>query len=215
MVNESLSPRGAERALALSYAPADARAGLDALFALDAALAAVLRTTRAPMVGQMRLAWWRQALCALDDAPPPANPVLQALEREVLPSVAGTRLAGIVDGWEALLDEPLDAAAMARFARARGGGLFVAAGAVLGGEMAALHEAGEGWALADLAGNLRGEGAAALARELAEPRLRRAMRVRWPSRARSLGAMVLLARTGAPGSPGRVARLLWHRATGL
>ncbi|WP_374944349.1 squalene/phytoene synthase family protein [Sphingomonas sp.] len=204
-----------ERALALSYAPADARAGMAALLALDDALAAILRTTREPMVGQMRLTWWYEALGALDERPSPANPVLQALAVHVLPHVSGKTLAAMVDGWEALLDEPLDTAAMERFAEARGGGLFGAAGAVLGVVRAGLEEAGAGWALADLAANLGDPGGAATARALAAPRLARAMRGRWPVRARALGALVLLARPGTPGSPARVARLLWHRATGL
>lgn len=204
-----------ERALALLYAPADARAGLAALFALDDALAAIVRTTREPLVGQMRLTWWYEALGALDAQAPSANPVLQALAAHVVPAVSGATLAAMVDGWEALLDEPLDPAAMARFGEARGGGLFAAAAAVLGVERTGLREAGAGWALADLAGNLSDPAGAAMARSLSAPRLVQAMRGRWPVRGRALGALVLLARPGTAGSPARVARLLWHRATGL
>jgi phytoene synthase len=51
-----------ERALALSYAPASTRPGLEALFALDTALGTILKTTREPIVGQMRLTWWYEAL---------------------------------------------------------------------------------------------------------------------------------------------------------
>ena len=65
-----------ERALALSYAPGAARDGMAALFALDDQLAGVVRTTRDPMVGQLRLTWWHEALAALDTAPPPAQAVV-------------------------------------------------------------------------------------------------------------------------------------------
>src|SRR3546814_7046937 len=51
-----------ELALAICYAPRKARAALAALFALDATLADVLRTTTEPMLGQMRLTWWHDAL---------------------------------------------------------------------------------------------------------------------------------------------------------
>ena len=214
MVNE-IGPRAAERALALSYAPADAREGLAALLALDDALAAILRTTREPLVGQMRLTWWFEALAALDVKPPPAQPALQELARTVLPVVSGAELAGMVEGWEALLDEPLDAAAMERFAAPRGAGLFRAAAAVLGGEHPRLARAGEGWALADLADHLGDAGKAAVARALASPPLEEAMQARWPVRLRALGALALLARGGSPGSPGRTARLLWHRLSGV
>lgn len=204
-----------ERALALRYAPPEARDGLAALLALDDALAAILRTTREPIVGQMRLTWWHEALVKLDAGTPPAQPVLEALARTMLPAVSGADLARMVEGWEALLDEPLDATAMERFARGRGAALFRAAAAVLGSDHPLLAEAGEGWALADLAEHLGDAGKAALARNLAKARLGPVARPRWPVRLRALGALVLLARPGTPGSPARVARLLWHRVSGL
>ena len=43
--------------LAMTYAPATKRPALEALFALDDTLAGILRTTREPLVGQMRLTW--------------------------------------------------------------------------------------------------------------------------------------------------------------
>ncbi|NWP05716.1 hypothetical protein GY977_23280, partial [Escherichia coli] len=79
--NQAVDP---ERDLILTYAPRAAQSGLQALLALDDALARLLRTTREPALGQMRLAWWREALEKLDHAPAPAEPVLKALETEVL-----------------------------------------------------------------------------------------------------------------------------------
>ena len=92
MVNESLNADNisqVERRLALAYAPRERRALLTALFGLDDALASILRTTREPMVGQMRLTWWYNALTAIDAGPPPAEPVLQALARDALPCGIG------------------------------------------------------------------------------------------------------------------------------
>jgi phytoene synthase len=213
-----------ERALALSYAPRARRAGLEALFALDEALGSILRTTREPLVGQMRLTWWHAALMELDIAPPPTQPVLQALAAEVLPrGVSGAQLAGMIDGWEALLEEPLNEAAMLLHARARGGGLFVAAGTVITSVGDPLATAGEGWALADLARNLGDGKIAARAVQLARPRLAEATRCRWSRAARPLGALAQLAQLdldvprGSPvprSRPARVARLAWHRLTG-
>ena len=71
-----VTPEDPERALALSYA-VEGRDALAALLALDDALARLLRSTREPALGQMRLAWWREALERLDTAPPPAEPVLR------------------------------------------------------------------------------------------------------------------------------------------
>ena len=45
--------------LALAYAPAEARPAWAGLLALDARLAGVVRAAREPVLGQLRLAWWR------------------------------------------------------------------------------------------------------------------------------------------------------------
>jgi len=205
-----------ERDLALSYAPRGRRAGLGALFALDAALGQVLRTTREPMVGQMRLAWWREALARLDTMPPPAEPVLQAVARDVMPfGPTGAALAAMVDGWEPLLGT-IDERAIADHGRWRGETLFEQAGVVIGSTGDPLAEAGRGWALADLAAHLSDPNLAARARAAAAPFLVRATGHRWSREGRALGALAHLARLNLAGRPGprRVARLAWHRLTG-
>ncbi len=204
------------RDLAFSYAPKEARAGLEALFGLDAALGRVLRTTREPMVGQMRLVWWRDALEALDTAPAPGEPVLQALEEHVLPTgVTGASLAGLTEGWEALLGE-LDEAALDGHAGQRGGLLFDRAGALLGAEDPQLTVAGRGWAIADLAANLGDAALANAASGKARALLDTASGQRWSRRGRPLGALALIARRALDGAPGpaMVLRLARFRLTG-
>lgn len=205
-------------ALALSAAPARLRAGLRALFTLDRKLGSVLRTTREPMVGQLRLTWWYEALVALDRAPPPAEPVLAALAAEVLPrGVTGARLAEQIDGWEVLLDDAVpDEAALVRFAERRGAALFQAAAALLGVEHAAVARAGEGWALADLSRHLSMAGAASRARTLALERLTGLFAPRWSRAARPLGVLALLAEAELAERSGtaRVGRVVRHRLTG-
>ncbi len=205
-----------ERALAFGYAPAAARSALEALFALDATLAHLARGTRDPIVAQMRLTWWFEALSRLDDFPPPAQPVLQALARDVLPrGTRGAELAAIIDGWEVLLGED---EVVERHARERGGRLFVIAARVLDAAADPVFAAGEGWALADLASTARDLAIAAAARNLAGPRLDTALRARWSKNGRALGALAHLARMdlagSVAGSPRRVGRLLFHRLTG-
>jgi len=215
-----------ESALALGYARPAARPALVALLDLDAALAGVLRTTREPLVGQMRLTWWHEALTRLDTAPPPAEPVLAALAATVVPrGVSGARLAGMIDGWEELLDDdaPRDEALM-RFAEARGAGLFGIAGVVLGVHPGdPLAPAGSGWALVDLARHLGDRNAGERALVMGRIALAIATRTRWSREARALGALAHLALLDAAvpldrplpiGSPRRVARLVWHRLTG-
>lgn len=218
--------RDAERALALSYAPPDARAGLTALFALDTSLGDVLRGSREPMLVQMRLTWWHDGLTGLDSATPPAMPVLQALAADVLPrGVGGAALAELVEGWEALADgDPADPAVRSAFAAGRGGVLFAQAAEVAGtADFAGVPAAGQGWALADLALGLVDPVAAAAARQQAGVLLAQATAMRWPRRIRALGALAHIAAIDmasdpsrpAIATPRRVARLAWHRITGL
>jgi phytoene synthase len=220
MVNAPVTgPREAERALAIGYAPAVARPALAALLALDTRLGDLVAAAREPMVAQMRLTWWHEALCRLDAAPPPAEPLLSELAREVLPrGVSGAGLAAMIDGWERLLDEAVDDEALAAFALHRGAALFAIGAHLLGGVQPDLAHAGEGWALADLAARISDRQVAAGAAALAAQRLADVTAERWPRSLRALGALALLARADlagvSPGSPRRVARLLRHRLTG-
>ncbi len=210
-----------ERALAVAYAPRTRRAALTALFQLDERFGQIVSTTTEPMIGLMRLAWWREALERLDHAPAPAEPLLRALADHALPhGVTGATLARIEDGWAALLDGEGDAASVARHGWERGRGLFAAAATILGSNEKRLLLAGEVWALADLglrhsrqpvrdAARARGAGFAASVGK-----------ARWPAAARPLAALYALAaddiRSGArkQGSPRRLLRMLALRLTG-
>lgn len=214
-----------ERALTFSYAPRPARTALVTLWALDETLGAILRSGRDPMVSQLRLTWWHEALCRLDDMPPPAQPMLQAIAEALLPrGITGTSLAPMIDGWEALLDpDPIDDAALATYAAARGGGLFAAAGKLLGAGDDPVEIAGQGWALVDLARHASDAALASRALGLARPMLDAAMAKRWHSAGRPVGMLAALAaidaRVLAPplppqGSPMRVLRMMRHRFTG-
>ena len=203
----------AERALAFGYAPRGARDGMVALFALDATLTRLTRHTREPMGAQLRLAWWREALGRLGTGPVAGQPLLAALHATVLPAgVTGEELTRIVDGWEALV-----AGDVAAFGRERGRALFAAAARVLGAGDPWLEEAGEGWALAELATTSPD---AALARQAHESAaaLLTMRRPRVSREGRALAALALGARFDlegrAEGSPARVARLLTLRLTG-
>ena len=215
--------RAAERAVVIGYMPADRRAGGSALLALDDVLAGIVRTTREPIVGQMRLTWWHGALEALDHTSPPGEPVLTALAADALPhGVEGRTLAAMIDGWQLLLDPaPLEDAALHAFAAGRGGTIFAALATLLGTPAtAAVMQAGAGWALADLARHLRDPAQVAAARTLATTRMAGVFDRRWPAAARPIGMLTLIARadlaatTPRSGSPARLLRLLMHRIWG-
>lgn len=209
----------------LVYAPASRRGALSALLALDDRLANLVQTTSQPALGQLRLAWWREALARLDTQPPPEEPVLQGLAASVLPlGISGESLVPIVHGWEVLVEEAeLDRDALRRFGEGRGQ-LFAVAGAAMGASAGdPLAAAGQGWALADLTRHLRAAAEAAEARAMASSLLDQATATRWSRNGRALGALAHLARfdlrategSEPPiGAPRRVGRLLWHRITG-
>ncbi len=217
--------RAAERRLILSYAPDTVRNGVAALLGLDNTLAAVIRQMREPMIAQMRLTWWHDALSRLDQAPPPAQPVLTALAAAVLPrGVAGADLATLVEGWEALIEgEPGDPAVRGAYAAGRGERLFALAARLCGGDAAAVASAGRGWALADLSRSVTDAAAGEAAAREADAALRTAFGAPWPRRLRAVGALARQAQMDLaadrnlplPGAtPGRIARLGWHRLTG-
>ncbi|MDB5698412.1 MAG: hypothetical protein JWN69_1216 [Alphaproteobacteria bacterium] len=217
----------AERQLALHYVPASRRRALGTLWNLDATLGTLLAGGSQPLVTQIKLAWWRDALEALDHGPPPAEPLLQAVARDLLANgVSGAALAAMTEGWEILLTaeavrtEELDA-----YARARGGRLFACSAALLGhADDQEAGRAGEAWALADFA--RRSSAAEESERALGAARLRaeRLFERRWPARLRPLGMLGALATRDAVrgrrsplerhGAPARLLRMLRHRLTG-
>ena len=123
--------------LALAYAPASSHAQWLALFALDARLAGVVRAAREPVLGQLRLAWWRERL--VDQTPPRGEPLLALLQDWGEHRAA---LVALVDGWEAMLGEaPLGEDALSALAEGRAGAVVALAQAC-------------GWALGDLAAHV-------------------------------------------------------------
>jgi phytoene synthase len=202
---------GADRELALLHTPAAVRGAFAALWALDSAMGDVVARTTEPALGAVKLAWWREALEALDPAPPPAEPRLQAAARELLPrGVSGARLAGIEAGWAALLQPEIDPAAVA----ARGALLFAIGGHLLGASDQRLGDVGALYALASVA--RRG------VPELLEPASSCLARIggdRFERRARPLTMLARaaardLSRSEPEGGRARVAAMLAHRWSG-
>jgi len=207
---------------ALGSAPVPVRPALQALWALDEALGKVLVTAREPMISQIRLAWWREALEKLDRERAPREPVLEAVSTNLLPAgIAGAELSVMEEGWLAILgDEPIGTSALDLYAARRGGLMFGFAARLLGGQAADAAQAGEAWALVDLARHSAErhdvEAALTAARACAVPR-------RWDRKLRPLGMLAVLAKRDlvrapeqweAAGAPPRTARMLRHRLTG-
>ena len=86
--------------LALTYAPRRSRSATLALLALDRRLGAGVAAASEPLIGQLKLAWWRDRLGEGKEAWPRGEPLLAQLA--AWPGEASS-LVALVDGWEAQL----------------------------------------------------------------------------------------------------------------
>lgn len=116
--------------MALAYTPELARLLLGDLLAFDTRLGRLVGKAKEPLLGQMRLVWWREQLALGPTDRVRGDPLLEAIgERWVGEEAA---LSGLVDGWEQLLGAPpLDENTIAEFADRRAaafGGLARLAG---------------------------------------------------------------------------------------
>ena len=191
--------------------PAARRDAFAALFAIDLAMGDVVARSTEPALGRIKLAWWREQLQALDEAPPPAEPRLRAAAAHLLPlGVSGAALAELETGWATLLDPDVDSALVAE----RGAALFRIGGQLLGSHDDKLGEAGALYALASV--GRRG------VPELFEPARERLDLVRGHRFKRPVRALTMLARAAArdldltepEGSRGRALAMLAHRWSG-
>ncbi|HYA72688.1 MAG TPA: squalene/phytoene synthase family protein [Roseiarcus sp.] len=117
------------------FAPEGARPHLHALAAFEAEIARVRAAVREPLAGEMRLAWWREALAGARDAEVSSHPVAAALidtkAKFALPAQAFEDLlqARIFD----LYDDPMPTLAdLEAYCRQTASALFALAALVLG-----------------------------------------------------------------------------------
>lgn len=150
--------------LALSYAPRACRADTLALLALDTRLAGIVRGDGEVIIGQMKLAWWRERLQQEPDDWPVGEPLLALLQKG---KVDVSRLTPLVDGWEALFGEILDRDVIEAFAAGRARLWETLAQAHGAQETPEAAQAAREQAMSELACNLGSEDEAALAVEVA------------------------------------------------
>jgi phytoene synthase len=196
------------------------------MFALDSKLGEVVRTTSEPMLGKIRLAWWRERLLELDEGRVVAEPTLEALAEVVSTTeVTGAALTELVGGWEALLPPfPCDPDAPGLVAT-RGNYLFGYSASILGASRNDMERAGVAgaiWALVDSAKRVwdkgTGEYLLTTAREVCDVWEESVV----PLSIRPLVMLGLLARRDLErwprmereASPGRAWLMIRHRLTG-
>lgn len=151
MTEDAADPLPPEAALALAWSGPKVRGPLSTVLQLDRRLARIVARTREPMLGQMRLAWWRDALSKPVSARPRGDVVLDRVGEHWAGREAA--LVALVDGWEVLVTaERLGAAELESFAAGRGAFFAALSGeAVPARLLEHLTLAGRRWALADAA----------------------------------------------------------------
>ena len=145
---EILAP---ELQIALAHTPLDKRDALRIFFEADARLARIVAGTTEPMLGQMRLAWWREMLGKPVSERPSGDRVLDGMGEHWMGRESA--LIALVDGWEHMLSEEFSEASALAFAQGRSTAFAALTGAGVRDGEAALPE-GMRWALADAASHV-------------------------------------------------------------
>ena len=200
-IQELLAELPPPQRLAVAYAPAKARAAWTALLVLDRRLMRAALGTSEPLVGQLRLAWWRDRFRTPCAQWPEGEPLLAALAPFDAERPA---LEALVDGWEALVGGEPKQAAIDDLVAARAQAMTALAavlGCASGGE--AIVAAGRRWAQDDLAALFPGVAAPASAPAERLPRAMRPLLVLAnlpPSlQGHGLGALLRIVRLGLLG----------------
>jgi phytoene synthase len=150
VTDESPDILAPEAELALAWSSPKVRPALSIALQLDRRLARIVSRTSEPVLGQMRLAWWREALSKPPANRPRGDAVLDAIGVHWAGREAA--LTQMVDGWELLFTvDCLGHAEAKAFGKGRGAFFAALAGRDKGAERERLAAAGYRWALADAA----------------------------------------------------------------
>lgn len=146
-----------DRYFSTLFCPAGRRDALLALYAFNLEIATIRETVSEPLIGQIRLQWWRDALGSIYEGRPPGHPVAAALagviERHLL---AREDFERMLDGRETDLEEQPDGdlASLERYAEATSSSLVALAFGILAARDTATDEiarhAGIAWCLSGL-----------------------------------------------------------------
>jgi phytoene synthase len=145
-----------DRYFASLFAPAALRPHLIALYAFNAEIARIARSVREPMLGAIRLEWWRETAEGAARAKPRNHDVARglaglfagtAVELGALEAIIAAR------AFDSSADRFADFAALETYLDATGGAVMRAAAAILGGDPSRVKEAGLAYGLT---GILRG-----------------------------------------------------------
>ncbi len=155
-MNSSIEALSPPQLLALAYAKGDSHALLELLLAYDSRLAAIISNGKEPLIGQMRLAWWRDVIAKPLENQPRGEPLLASLSalQPSIAGIAGHAMLQLTSAWDALLaDEIWSADILNHYADDRAEAVFKRfADAVMPGRynLESVHATGRYWAIAML-----------------------------------------------------------------
>jgi 15-cis-phytoene synthase len=185
--------------LAVAYAPHPFRGAFSLLLRFDARFASVVGKASEPMIGQMKLAWWRDALLRPSGARPKGEPLLSELG-EFESQITASMVEQLVSAWEILLaEDQWSPETLNKFAGLRGSAIFETYADMVGVQYD-VSSLGAAWAAEDLRMQF-GTRVPQLPPRAARPN----------PRARLLRPLTILAMSvrGVSGP-----RLIWHALTG-
>jgi phytoene synthase len=134
-VSSLLKTRDPDRYWTVLFAPRQAQASLFALYAFHSELEHISRLISEPMVGQIRLQWWRDAIELAAPGAKTGNPVADALADAILTHhLPKSSLQRLVDARlpEIYRDPPADIQALRTTLKETTGTVFELAAAILG-----------------------------------------------------------------------------------
>ncbi|MDA0819677.1 MAG: hypothetical protein O3C52_06410 [Proteobacteria bacterium] len=170
MTSDLAAEIGDAERVALNYANPHIRPKLASFFALDRRLGQIIATSSETLLGQMRIAWWRDMLSASARDRPAGDAVLDAIGA----SWGGDaqQLQPLADAWEVfLIAEELTADILSQFARGRAAPLAQAFRCAHEGVAKRAQQAGSLWALANTAAHVSDQTERELILELARAEL--------------------------------------------
>lgn len=203
---------GPSKSLVLTYAKGELRRALTLLLALDLRLGQIVAKSTEPLIGQMRMAWWRDALLKPVDQRPRGEPILQDLASLSHDITYG--MIRVVDAWGGLLaHEQWTQDVLAAFAGDRSAGIFGTVGSVANVDALTqdrLITMGLRWALLDVTSFCKTAEDPQVLQSCVPPR---SQNYKIPRAVRALSMLALTAeQTGGGMGPG--IRLMWHGLTG-
>jgi phytoene synthase len=146
-----------DRFLTALFAPAELSEPLMTLYAFNLELSKIRETVSEPLIGRMRLQFWRDAVDGIVDGTPPAHEIAKALSQTVRAhNILKADLHTLIDAREIDLDDvpPADIPATVSYAEATSSSVIVMALRVLGVDPEthadAVRDAGIAYALVGL-----------------------------------------------------------------